>query len=132
MATKKIISKNRRQSARKLAKEISALSDKEIKNWVSRTSISTIDGHILSANNICMIDSQIPHATVVGGYLQWLRAGRYVKVGQQGAAISVPFKVNEGEINERTVFKIGYVFDISQTTRDELFEKVRVIYSREK
>ena len=91
--------------------------------------IVNVQGRQLSPKNMCFVALQLPGATVVTGFRQWLAAGRAVRKGEHGAMIWVPcFGKSEGapmpapegesapssEGDERR-FIIGTVFDISQT-----------------
>ena len=97
-----------------------------------------------SLNNCLLIYLQNPEASIVSSYTHWKQANRQVQSGQQGMKILCPVKykyeaevpiidksTNEKiydldgkEITERKQiegigFKIGYVFDISQTSQIE-------------
>ncbi len=79
-------------------------------------------GHRLSPLNSCMIAEQMPSATMVGGFRQWLEMGRVVKKGEHGMMIRVPMQKKKdanapkkpGE-QDQMWFAIGNVFDVSQT-----------------
>lgn len=91
-----------------------------------------------SYNNIILIMMQRPDATFVAGFTAWKKMNRYVKKGEKGMGILCPCirkvtnfkepdnkKVYHDEEAEKEVkkvvagFKIGYVFDISQTDGDD-------------
>ena len=89
---------------------------------------TTIEGHVLSPTNQMLIAYQSigqQSATVVGGFHQWLKAGRCVTKGQHGYAIWVPIgkkdKANgtntdkPASNDDKAGFILGTVFDISQT-----------------
>jgi antirestriction protein ArdC len=80
--------------------------------------------HRYSFGNVLLIASQRPDATHVAGYKTWNALGRYVRRGEKGIAIVVPYRSirddDSGEAVERVWFGTGYVFDISQTEGDEL------------
>jgi len=94
--------------------------------------------HRYSLGNTLLIMVQSPEATHVAGFATWLKLGRAVRKGEKGIAILVPIrpkaqaedekekpdakaKAKDGEEDERPVrFKVGYVFDVSQTEGDEL------------
>src|SRR5581483_1800174 len=80
--------------------------------------------HTYSFGNVLLIASQRPEATRVAGYRTWHALGRYVRRGEKGIAIVVPYRSmrenDAGEIVERVWFGTGYVFDISQTDGEEL------------
>ena len=52
--------------------------------------ISTVEAHPLSQTNACLVAFQCPTATIVGGFKQWLKAGRCVRKGEHGLSIWVP------------------------------------------
>lgn len=94
-----------------------------------------------SARNTMLIYSQNPHATYAQSFQAWKEQGAYVKKGEHGYRVYVPveatilkvdgkliplehatkeqearYKAGEIESTTRRYFKIGSVFDISQTT----------------
>lgn len=102
--------------------------------------------HNYSLNNMILISSQNPNATLVAGYDSWSKKfGRFVKKGEKGIKILVPApykkKVMQDVVDEKTGqvktgkdgmpmqeeteievpgFKIATVFDIEQTYGPEL------------
>lgn len=85
--------------------------------------------HRYSFSNVLLIASQKPEATRVAGLRHWNRLGRHVKAGEKGIAIFAPMfvkKRREEKQPEETeneivrLFKIVYVFDVSQTDGAEL------------
>lgn len=93
-----------------------------------RMPIVTVEGHPLSPANCCLIALQMPLATLVGGFRQWIANGRCVKKGERGMVIRVPGGKKgepaggtaepdaEQSSEAGSVFFItGTVFDISQT-----------------
>lgn len=91
-----------------------------------------------SYNNIFLIMMQRPDATFVAGYTTWRKMNRYVRKGEKGIGILCPcirkvetFKepddskvYNDKEAEKEvkkilTGFRIGYVFDLSQTDGDD-------------
>lgn len=96
--------------------------------------------HNYSINNSIIIAIQNPYATHVASYTTWKNMNRTVKKGEKGIQIFCPFQYHvEQEINkidpdtkkimvdkdgnnikekklvQQTGYKIGYVFDVSQT-----------------
>lgn len=96
--------------------------------------------HNYSINNSIIIALQNPYATHVASYTTWKNMNRSVKKGEKGIQIFCPFQYHvEQEINkidpdtkmimidkdgnnikekklvQQTGYKIGYVFDVSQT-----------------
>lgn len=91
-----------------------------------------------SYNNIILIMMQRPNATFVAGYAAWRKMNRYVKKGEKGIGILCPcirkeeafkepddanvYNDREAEKEVRKVvsgFRVGYVFDLSQTDGDD-------------
>lgn len=113
--------KERRAKVRDIAKQIAAMTPEAqtalVQNWPT-----TIEGHALSLKNACLLAYQ-GRATVVGGFRQWKKAGRFVRKGEGGMSIWIPLMkktkdANGDEINEdgeRPNFGLATVFDISQT-----------------
>lgn len=114
-----------RDAARKLAGELSKLSDEDRRARVPALPIVTIEGRALSPLNTILVATQHPTASVVGGFRQWLKAGRAVRKGERGAWIFVPtvYKgpgvniITGGAVEEvtETRFVMAAVFDVSQT-----------------
>lgn len=122
----------RREKFRGLVKQVAAMSDEQRTALAdSLAGLVTCEGHALSFHNTCLVASQCPTATIVGGFRQWLRHGRCVAKGQHGLMIWVPIKGrskngpadNGGEPmlgvdtteHSETWFVAGTVFDILQT-----------------
>lgn len=91
-----------------------------------------------SYNNTILIMMQRPDATYVKGFRAWNQMGRFVKKGERGIGILCPcirkveefaepddkneYNDKEGEKQVKKViagFKVGYVYDISQTGGDD-------------
>ena len=106
----------RRATMRKLAGTVSAMSKEERDAIAARFGVVTIEGRTLSPFNAAMVWSQNPAATVVGGFRQWLKAGRAVCKGQHGMSIWVPCeRKSDDDTPDETFFVLGTVFDVSQT-----------------
>ena len=75
-----------------------------------------------SLSNQLYILFQKGDATTVHGLKAWNRLGRRVRKGEKGIKIYQPSRrKKEGEGEEETVrFKVGYVFDLSQTEGEEV------------
>ena len=123
----------RKTKFRTLAKQISAMTQDERNALAARLpAIVTVEGRALSLFNQCMLATQCPNATLVGGFRQWINAGRAVRKGEHGYAIWVPCmqKVDpdrqEGESSsadsDKPRFLLGTVFDVAQT--DEVAQQV--------
>lgn len=110
----------KRNAAKDLARKFSAMSTEERQEALRDVCIMTIGGRALSGHNTYMVLMGMRTATVVGGFKQWLDAGRAVRKGVHGLAIWVPtgrtYRDDAGNVyNEDGSFVIGTVFDISQT-----------------
>lgn len=82
-----------------------------------------------STNNRILIWSQMPTSSIVNSFKKWKDLGRNVKKGEKGLKILVPIIHNVKEENENgeevevrqwTSYKIGHVFDVSQTEGDPI------------
>lgn len=100
---------------RAIASEISKLSAVQRAELASRLEVVTIEGRALSLFNQCMIARQLTSATVVGGFRQWIAAGRTVRKGEHGAAIWIPTHDKRADFSARSLTCLGTVFDVSQT-----------------
>jgi hypothetical protein len=118
----------RRARARAIAKAVSAMPELERITLANKLGVHTVEGRELSLHNQCMIALQCPTASVVGGFRQWLTAGRAVCKGQHGIAIWVPIGRGKPEeqaqvpvdgTGEKPGFILGTVFDIGQTSEIE-------------
>ncbi|MBR3224952.1 MAG: hypothetical protein IKF78_06495 [Atopobiaceae bacterium] len=94
--------------------------------------------HDYSLNNSVLISMQMPEATRVASYRSWKRDfDRHVRRGERGIEVLVPMVVksklgdtedvpqDDGETTERRKlvgFKVGHVFDVSQTEGEHLPE----------
>ena len=72
-----------------------------------------------SARNSLLIRLERQEASLCGGYSEWLKAGRAVRKGEKGIQILIPLVLKKDKENPNsetfTRFRVGYVFDISQT-----------------
>ena len=79
--------------------------------------------HDYSFRNCILIMTQFPAATICANYVDWKKKGRQVKRGERGIMVRVPTPVKyktekeDGTKEEHSImrFKVGSVFDISQT-----------------
>ncbi len=81
--------------------------------------------HKYSWNNVLLILMQSAEATHVAGYKTWAALGRQVRQGEKGIGILCPAfkkKTEDDGAEERQLagFRVGYVFDISQTEGEPL------------
>ncbi len=93
--------------------------------------------HNYSINNTILILSQRPDSSHVASFQTWKRLGRSIGKGEKGIKVLVPIpykyekQVDKGDGNsenveyEGTTFRIGNVFDVSQTHGKELPTLVR-------
>jgi antirestriction protein ArdC len=112
----------RKSKMRSIAATISKMTPEQRAEFAARMpAIVTIEGRALSVFNCCMLATQCPTATVVGGFRQWIKSGRVVRKGEHGYAIWVPMgprKAAEGaseDQSDETRFMLGTVFDVAQT-----------------
>lgn len=109
-------------AARELAKKIGRMSDQERAAFVARfPTVVTVEGHELSAHNACMAITQRDGVTIVGGFKQWLKAGRCVAKGSAAIWIYAPCqaKSDEDDGESKMFFRLVPVFDVSQTAELE-------------
>lgn len=121
----------RREAFRKLAKQVADMPEGERVALSNRAgAVLTIEGRALSMVNTMLCVMQRPGVSVVGGFGQWLKAGRAVRKGETGIGIWCPIHKArpegeqpadaEGNDSEgRARFIMGTVFDISQTQEIE-------------
>jgi len=123
----------RRLKLREFCRQVAALTDEQRVALAARMPIVTCEGHPLSTFNQCMLALQAQRVlTVIGGFRQWKKAGRYVRQGEHSCGcIWVPMgkrngsgdtEETEGETgngpsdtDEVTDFILVSVFDITQT-----------------
>jgi hypothetical protein len=123
----------RKAKFRALWRQVAAMPELERVQMGNRLGLLTVDGHSLSTCNQILVGMQLPTASVVGGFRQWLCHGRAVRKDEHGAMIWVPtggrrndVPLDGGTSNSAIVdcqpegpsdtrFLIGTVFDISQT-----------------
>ena len=116
----------RRAQFSTLAKQIAAMPEAQRLEMASRmASVVTVEGRPLSIHNACMIACQNPATTLIGGFQQWIKAGRVVRKGEHGLMIWAPAKRAEdpnrqpGEMSSKDSDSLRFipvtVFDVSQT-----------------
>ena len=117
----------RRERFTALAKQVAAMMEDERTALVMKVgAIVTCEGHALSVHNTCLVLTQLPIASMVGGFWQWQDKSRRVKKGEHGLMIWIPTArkgkdaaatVAEGDTSEekRSGFIMGTVFDVTQT-----------------
>ena len=81
----------RRERFAALAGQVARMTDDERAALVARVgAIVTCEGRALSAFNSCLVLTQLPTASMVGGFWQWKDKGRSVRKGAQGLMIWIP------------------------------------------
>lgn len=126
-AEQKAKSELRKANFRAIAKKLAEMSDDARMELSAQIGIiPTVEGKGLSDCNSCLLAMQNPAVTMVGGFRQWINAGRAVRKGERGLAIWVPCggtksdesptadDMSEGK-GSKPRFMIGTVFDVSQT-----------------
>ena len=110
--------KARRASLASAAKRIAAMPETDRVAAFGNRPLVTIEGHALSIKNSCLALTQHPGATVLGGFVQWARAGRKVCKGAKAIGIFLPC---QGKADDESgepggvFFRVVSVFDIGQT-----------------
>jgi len=116
----------RRRRMRDLCLSIRAMDDSERAQLAAQCPVITVEGRQLSTFNQCLLATQLPSATIVGGFRQWRSHGRSVSKGQHGLGIWCPSGGKKADTSknepsaedlssERPNFFMGTVFDVSQT-----------------
>ncbi len=121
----------RREKFRALVKHVAEMTDEQKAHLTAKLgAVLTCDGHALSLHNTLMLLTQCPNVSVVGGFRQWIKAGRVVRKGEHGHMIWLPRVKGggteatatpapaEADAKPEMRFLMGTVFDVSQT--DEL------------
>ena len=121
---------DRRERFKALAARVAAMSEDERTALVMKLgAIVTCEGHSLSAFNSCLVLTQLPTSSMVGGFHQWRAKGRKVRKGEHGLMIWIPTGRRDGADDAATVaesdsgadkekragFIMGTVFDVTQT-----------------
>jgi hypothetical protein len=120
-----------REMAQRLARKIADMSDSERAEFAARCPvILTIDGRPISGRNGMLAMMQCQNVTVIGGFRQWLAAGRAVRQGEKALYIFVPSSRRvdaaaspgadspdgtDAGAAESVRFLMAAVFDVSQT-----------------
>ena len=110
----------KRNRSRELVKRIARMSEAERAVLADGIPTFTVDGHILSVRNLCLIALQAGRRAVtqVGGFAQWKRHGRSVCRGEHGFSICFPrFRKGDDDTGDVCLSGFGWatVFDIAQT-----------------
>lgn len=105
----------KRRKFAELVSQVAAMTDDQRAELAARIAVTTCDGHPVSPFNANLIARQFEGATVIGGFKQWLNAGRCVRKGQHGFGIYAPRLKGEGDDKHAEGFIMVTMFDISQT-----------------
>src|SRR3954453_5026039 len=97
--------------------------------WQYLATMSRFHGY--SFNNVALIMAQRPEATRVAGFQTWKSMDRFVKKGETGIKIMVPYKAKIEQEDDDPLyvirgFGVGTVFDVSQTDGRPLPEPPKV------
>lgn len=113
----------------RLESEVTALTDSEA--WRRHLAMQA-RLHRYSFGNCLLIGAQMPQASYVAGYQAWRELGRFVRKGEHGIRILVPYVFRKAALSsaesesEETAaesyvrFGVGHVFDVSQTDGEAL------------
>lgn len=104
------------------AAQVAAMTEAQRAELAARFPIVTIERHALSVRNniLCAMQTPAP-LTIVGGFRQWLNAGRCVRKGEKALYILCPMtrKAGEGDKADTegnvTFFREVPIFDVAQT-----------------
>src|SRR6185503_17420710 len=115
----------RRARFKALVKQVADMSAVQKAELARRHGARKLNGGEFSLCNQMLLALQLPNATLVAGFRQWIKAGRCVRKGEHGASIWVPIGgrkvVDEtGTLTtdtggDKPGFIAGSVFDIAQT-----------------
>lgn len=115
------------QVAREIAKQLAAMDEAERDALAAKLMQPvTIEGHAVSLKNTMLLFTQrMAGATVIGGFKQWLKAGRIVRKGESALWIYAPcvrkVELDNGAEAKETRFRLVPVFDVAQT--DEMAQE---------
>ena len=110
--------KARRATLAAAVKRIAAMPEAERVAAFGNRPLVTIEGHSLSVKNSCLALVQCPTATILGGFVQWSKAGRRVARGSKAIGIFLPCNAKASEETGEpggTFFRVVSMFDIGQT-----------------
>jgi hypothetical protein len=108
---------DKKQKLKDLQGKLKNLTPDQKQILIDRGMIATIEGRTLSLHNtlLCYVQSGDNLPTVVGGFKQWLAAGRVVKKGEHGLTIWFPAGKSDDAEDDDMRFYTATVFDIVQT-----------------
>ena len=125
-AEQKARAAERRAAFRALCAQVAQMDEAQRGAIAAKYGIVTVEGRALSVHNQVLVAQQHENPSIVGGFHQWLQAGRCVRKGEHGLCIWVPTARSTGRENgagqqvdgdgdSKPGFIMGTVFDISQT-----------------
>lgn len=109
-----------------IAAQVAKMTEAERAAIAERMPVVTIAGHVISARNTVLLAMQQENpVTIIGGFRQWMEAGRVVRKGEKAAYILRPV-VRKGEAAPDGASDAGAdsvdrffiqvpMFDVSQT-----------------
>lgn len=122
----------RRAKFRALAKRVADMTPEQQAELARGCVPLSIDGRSYSMKNTMLLALQLPTCTILGGFRQWLKAGRCVRKGEHGATIwckaggrKLDAAADAAAEENETRFVMGTVFDVAQT--DELKPGARTV-----
>lgn len=114
-----------------IAAQVAAMTEDQRAAIAAQMPVLTIAGHIISTRNTVLLTLQNDFAvTIIGGFRQWIAAGRAVRKGEKASYILKPIirksdePSEENAQNENLAFFVSVpVFDVSQTEPLEVLEE---------
>lgn len=119
---------------KEIARRVADMTDAQRAAIAAQLPIVTVEQHVISPRNACLIAHQTEQAvTIIGGFRQWLHHGRAVRKGEKALYIMRPCARGKGAADDEpqdaddsgdaageqsVFFKLIPVFDVTQT--DEL------------
>ncbi|UFX42091.1 ssDNA-binding domain-containing protein [Bradyrhizobium sp. 41S5] len=79
-----------KEKAAQLARQIANMTEEQKALWLQRAPILTADARPISGKNHMLAAMQCEGATMLGGFNQWLAAGRAVRKGESAIYIFAP------------------------------------------
>ena len=116
-----------------IAAQVAKMTEAERAAIAERMPVVTIAGHVISARNTVLLAMQQESpVTIIGGFRQWMEAGRVVRKGEKAAYILRPV-VRKGEAAPDGASDAGAdsvdrffiqvpMFDVSQTDTIEAID----------
>ena len=120
----------KRERFKVIVKKIAAMPEAERAQLIMQAgAVVTCEGRALSLTNTMLAVLQFPGVSIVGGFRQWLKAGRCVRKGEHGLSIWIPLGMKRdgsqeligqleeaaGDAGGSAKFGTATVFDVSQT-----------------